>query len=100
MDSKSRLKTAQMEILESLADLENHLADMYAAFAARFESSRSFWLKISRDEASHARMVLSLKRQLDAGFHFWNLEAFHPDAVKQQIQLLEQQAAFQTKSEA
>lgn len=93
MDNKSRLQKAQTEMLESLAGLETQLCRLYTVFAERFETSRPFWARIAKEEESHARMVNSLKRQLDAGFHFWNLEAFLPDEVKNQTTQVENDIA-------
>jgi hypothetical protein len=88
--ARSAIIEAQRKILKVLAVLEDRIGDLYASYSERYSYTRALWVGLVEEERSHALMLASLEKQLDAGFMFWNLGLFSVENITSEIRRIDE----------
>ena len=76
MDINTKIREAQKLIIDNLAQCEESIAELYAAYGNSFPEMADFWQTLSNDEKAHARLLKTLYKQLDQGYIFSNIGRF------------------------
>lgn len=76
MDVKTKVITAQKEIINKLAACEEAISDLYHAYSTAMPEHKDFWQNLSNKEKSHASLLRSMHKQLDRGEIFHNIGRF------------------------
>lgn len=76
MDIKAKIRDAQKRIIDNLAQCEESIAELYAAYSHGFPDMAAFWQTLSTEEKAHARLLKSMHKQLDNGYIFNNIGRF------------------------
>jgi len=82
MDTRTKIIESQKRIIDNLAECETLIGQLYGAYAGRFPAMKEFWTKLSKTEASHARLLRTMHRILDKGSLFYNLGKFDDKEIQ------------------
>ncbi len=88
MDSRTKVREAQKATLDHLAQCEECIAELYAAYGAAFPAAREFWRGLAEEERGHARMLKSLHRLLDQGGVLFNIGRFDRQATDTMVAMI------------
>lgn len=81
---KAKIAMFQRSILNGLTNLETRIGVLYKRYDALFPSEFSMWGSMANEEMTHARMLVSLNKELDEGHLFWNIGLFGEEAIAEQ----------------
>ena len=81
MDIKTQILEAQKLIVDNLAQCEESIAELYAAYGNSFPEMMDFWQTLSNDETAHAHLLKTLHKQLEQGYIFNNIGRFDKPAI-------------------
>ncbi|MBP6914132.1 DUF2202 domain-containing protein [Candidatus Parcubacteria bacterium] len=70
----------QLEIIDTMAENESLIGDLYLAYANKFE--KEFWESISKDEKMHFSNIINLKNIIDSNKEVFFKERFRIQPVK------------------
>lgn len=79
-------------IVMQLAECEEMIARIYAAYAKRLPELTDFWSGLSRDELEHARLVRFLADGITTGTVSFNLSDIRPQSIQMFYSYLHSQA--------
>lgn len=84
-DLKKSISAAQRRFIDRLADMEQLLSTLYAAYGETFPEMSAFWQPLALEESKHYEYLKSLHGLLDAGKLLFNLGAFNEKAIDFQV---------------
>jgi len=76
VDLKEQVIRSQRQLIDRLVACEESVSRLYAAYRKTLPAAEGFWKTLSEQEATHARLLKMLHRQLDKGNVFRNLGRF------------------------
>jgi len=80
-------------IITQLAECEDMVGRIYAAYAKHFPDLEDFWLDLSRDEMEHGRLVRFLGDGIASGITSFTAVEIKPQSVQMFFSYLHSQAA-------
>lgn len=78
---KDKVKQSQAAIIDSLAECEMLMSELYRAYAAALPEGQATWNGLAKEEEQHAAVLTSLKKILEGGSLFRELGRFNEDKV-------------------